>query len=101
MNENVKVVFGLIGGLALFLYGMNSMSDALQKAAGDKMKKVMGFLTKNLIMGALAGILDNIDRIAENCASIAEEALDNTAFVEISEDAKKVEIEASDNVVLA
>ena len=32
MNENVKVVFGLIGGLALFLYGMNSMSDALQKA---------------------------------------------------------------------
>jgi len=27
MNENVKVVFGLIGGLALFLYGMNSMSD--------------------------------------------------------------------------
>ena len=57
MNENVKVVFGLIGGLALFLYGMNSMSDALQKAAGDKMKKVLGFLTKNPIMGAVAGML--------------------------------------------
>ncbi len=57
MNENVKVVFGLIGGLALFLYGMNSMSDALQKAAGDKMKKVLGFLTRNPIMGALAGML--------------------------------------------
>ena len=39
MNENVKVVFGLIGGLALFLYGMNSMSDALQKAAGERMKQ--------------------------------------------------------------
>ena len=38
MNENVKVVFGLIGGLALFLYGMNSMSDALLKAAGKRMK---------------------------------------------------------------
>ena len=35
MNENVKIFFGLIGGLALFLYGMNSMSDALQKAAGE------------------------------------------------------------------
>lgn len=57
MNENVKVVFGLIGGLALFLYGMNSMSDALQKAAGDKMKKVLGFLTRNPVMGALAGML--------------------------------------------
>lgn len=52
MNENVKVVFGLIGGLALFLYGMNSMSDALQKAAGEKMKKILEFLTKNPIMGA-------------------------------------------------
>ena len=53
MNENVKVVFGLIGGLALFLYGMNSMSDALQKAAGEKMKKILEFLTKNPIMGIL------------------------------------------------
>ena len=57
MNENVKVVFGLIGGLALFLFGMNSMSDALQKAAGEKMKKILGVLTRNPIMGALAGAL--------------------------------------------
>ena len=52
MNENVKIVFGLLGGLALFLYGMNGMSDALQKTAGDKMKKILSFLTKNPIMGA-------------------------------------------------
>lgn len=51
MNEVCKVVFGLAGGLALFLYGMNSMSDALQKAAGEKMKKILEFLTKNPIMG--------------------------------------------------
>ena len=57
MNEKVQVIFGLVGDLALFLYGMNSMSDALQKAAGEKMKKVLGFLTKNRIMGALAGAL--------------------------------------------
>lgn len=57
MNENVKVVFGLIGGLALSLYGMNKMSDSLQKAAGEKMKKVLAVLTKNPIMGALAGAL--------------------------------------------
>ncbi len=57
MNENLTVVFGLIGGLSLFLYGMNSMSDALQKAAGEKMKSILGFLTKNPVMGALAGAL--------------------------------------------
>lgn len=57
MNENLKIVFGLLGGLAMFLYGMNSMSDALQKAAGEKMKKILGFLTKNPVMGAVAGAL--------------------------------------------
>lgn len=55
MNDYVKIVFGLMGGLALFLYGMNSMSDALQKTAGEKMKKILSFLTKNAFMGALAG----------------------------------------------
>lgn len=57
MNENLKIVFGLLGGLALFLYGMNGMSDALQKTAGEKMKKILSFLTRNPIMGALAGAL--------------------------------------------
>lgn len=57
MNETVNICFGLIGGLALFLYGMNTMSDALQKTAGERMKKILSFLTKNPIMGALAGAL--------------------------------------------
>lgn len=57
MDERIKIVFGLLGGLAMFLYGMNSMSDALQKAAGERMKRILGFLTKNPLMGALAGAL--------------------------------------------
>lgn len=57
MDERVKIVFGLLGGLAMFLYGMNSMSDALQKAAGERMNRILGFLTKNPLMGALAGAL--------------------------------------------
>ena len=55
MSENVTVIFGLLGGLALFLYGMNNMSDALQKAAGDKMKRILSVLTKNPVLGAVAG----------------------------------------------
>lgn len=57
MKETMQILFGLVGGLSLFLYGMNSMSDALQKAAGEKMKKILSVLTKNPIMGALAGAL--------------------------------------------
>ena len=57
MNEIMTTVFGLAGGLAMFLFGMNSMSDALQKAAGERVKQILSFLTKNPIMGALAGAL--------------------------------------------
>lgn len=57
MNETVKMIFGLIGGLALFLFGMNSMSENLQKVAGDRMKRILGFLTQNPVLGAVAGAL--------------------------------------------
>ena len=57
MNETVKIIFGLLGGLAIFIYGMNMMSECLQKAAGEKMKKILALLTKNPILGVLAGAL--------------------------------------------
>ncbi len=57
VNDTVQMLFGLAGGLALFLYGMDSMSDNLQKVAGDRMKKILGILTRNPVMGALAGAL--------------------------------------------
>ncbi len=57
MNEYLATGFALFGGLALFLFGMSAMSDSLQKAAGDKMKQVLGFLTRNPVMGVLAGTL--------------------------------------------
>ncbi len=53
----MTTLFGLFGGLALFLYGMDMMSDGLQKAAGERMRYILGLLTKNPIMGVLAGAL--------------------------------------------
>lgn len=55
MNSTFEVVFGLLGGLAVFLFGMNMMSDCLQKAAGDKMRTILSMLTKNPVMGVIAG----------------------------------------------
>ncbi len=57
MNESMATVFGLLGGLALFIFGMNMMSESLQKVAGDKMKKVLSVLTRNAVCGMLAGAL--------------------------------------------
>ena len=53
----MQIVFGLLGGLAVFIYGMNLMSESLQKAAGEKMKSILALLTKNRIMGVIAGAL--------------------------------------------
>ena len=49
------LVMALFGGLAMFLYGMEQMSDGLQSAAGDKLKDVLAGLTKNRFMGAITG----------------------------------------------
>ena len=57
MSNTVQILFGLFGGLAVFIYGMNMMSECLQKAAGEKMKAVLALLTKNPVLGVLAGAL--------------------------------------------
>lgn len=57
MNDAFQTISGLLGGLAVFIFGMNMMSECLQKAAGEKMKTILGVLTKNPVMGVLAGAL--------------------------------------------
>ncbi|MCD8180298.1 MAG: Na/Pi cotransporter family protein [Firmicutes bacterium] len=57
MNDTLQIIFGLVGGLAVFIFGMNLMSECLQKAAGEKMKRILGLLTKNRLLGVLAGAL--------------------------------------------
>ena len=47
----------LIGSLGVFLYGMKIMSEALQKAAGDKMRQIMSAMTSNRFKGVLTGLL--------------------------------------------
>lgn len=46
---------GLLGGLALFLYGMQMMSDGLEDAAGNRMKQILEKLTSNRFLGVLVG----------------------------------------------
>lgn len=57
MNDTMRIIFGLFGGLAIFIFGMNMMSECLQKVAGEKMKKILSLLTKNPFLGVLAGAL--------------------------------------------
>jgi phosphate:Na+ symporter len=49
------LIIGLLGGLALFLYGMEKMSEGMKKSAGNKMRSVLAALTKNRIIGLMVG----------------------------------------------
>ena len=50
-------IFSMLGGLALFLYGMTMMSNGLELAAGNKMKSILEKLTTNRFLGTLVGAL--------------------------------------------
>lgn len=52
---DIEMLFKFIGGLGMFLYGMNVMAEGLQKSAGHKMKALLGYLTNNRLMAVLVG----------------------------------------------
>ena len=52
---NMSILLGLLGGLALFLYGMQMMSAGLEAAAGNRMKSILEKLTSNRFLGILVG----------------------------------------------
>ena len=55
--ELIINVFSLVGSLALFLFGMKTMSEGLEKFAGDRLRSILAAMTKNRLMGVLTGIL--------------------------------------------
>ena len=54
---NITNILSLLGGLALFLYGMQMMSGGLEAAAGNKMKQILERLTANRFLGVVVGAL--------------------------------------------
>ncbi len=49
------LIFGIIGGLGLFLFGMKLLSEGFQKLAGTKLRQILKFLTDKTIVGVLTG----------------------------------------------
>ena len=55
--DGFKLLMGLFGGLALFLFGIDQMSAGLKAVAGDRMATMLGTMTKNHVVGAITGAL--------------------------------------------
>ena len=57
MDFDVLSIVQLIGGLALFIYGMTTMGKGLERAAGSKLEKTLEKMTGNVITALLMGLL--------------------------------------------
>lgn len=54
---NASNILALMGGLGLFLLGMNQMSDGIEKAAGAKLRGILEAFTKNKLLGMIVGVV--------------------------------------------
>ena len=54
---DISNIFGFLGGLGMFLYGMSIMADGMQKTAGSRMSSFLGMLTNNRLLAVLLGAL--------------------------------------------
>lgn len=57
MNYSIVDFLSLLGAVCLFLYGMKIMSEGLQKVAGDRLRNILGAMTKNRVMGVITGVV--------------------------------------------
>lgn len=53
--EYISSLFEFAGGIGMFLYGMNTMADGMQRSADGKMKKLLGYLTSNRLLAIIVG----------------------------------------------
>lgn len=56
-NGLIMRILMILGSLALFIYGMKVMSEGIQKAAGEKLRQIMGAITKNRLKGIFTGFV--------------------------------------------
>lgn len=57
MNYTIIDFISLLAAVCLFLYGMKVMSEGLQKVAGDRLRNILGIMTKNRVMGVITGVV--------------------------------------------
>jgi phosphate:Na+ symporter len=79
------VVMGLIGGLALFLYGMQITSEGLKSTFGNKLKQILSTLSRNKLIALLTGIIITFTIQSSTAASTLLVSLVNTGIMSLSQ----------------
>ena len=79
------VLMGLVGGLALFLYGMQITSEGLKSTFGNKLKQTLSTLSKNKLISLFTGIIITFTIQSSTAASTLLVSLVNTGIMSLSQ----------------
>ncbi len=81
----MEIAFGVLGGLGLFLFGMNMMGTGLQKVAGEKLKRLIEILTNNRFMGVLVGAVVTMIIQSSSATTVMVVGFVNAGLMQLSQ----------------
>ena len=96
MVQGTEMLFALFGGLAMFLYGMDRMSRALQRAAGDAMKRLLARLTATPLLGVLTGLAVTAVLQSSSAATVMVIGFVSAGLLELPRAVLWIELEPAD-----
>jgi phosphate:Na+ symporter len=80
-----SIAFGLAGGLGLFLFGMKMMASGMQKAAGDKLRRILEILTSNPYIATLTGIIVTVLVQSSSTTNVMVVGFTNSGLMTLSQ----------------
>lgn len=80
-----EIAFSTLGGLGLFLFGIQIMASGMQKAAGDRFRRILEVLTNNPVMGVFTGIVVTILVQSSSTASVMVVGFANAGLMNLSQ----------------
>ncbi|NMD32853.1 MAG: Na/Pi cotransporter family protein, partial [Firmicutes bacterium] len=84
-QEYLQIAFTAVGGLGLFLFGIQMMATGMQKAAGDRLRRILEVLTTRPIIGVLTGILITVLIQSSSATTVMVVGFANAGLINLSQ----------------
>ena len=82
---SIIIIFKMIGALALLIYGMKVMSEALQKMAGSQLRHILGAMTTNRFTGMLTGMFITVSVQSSSATTVMTVSFVNAGLLTLAQ----------------
>jgi len=79
------LIFGMVGGLAIFIYGMQLAGEGLEKIAGGHLRAILGLLTRNRFLGVVIGFLVTVATQSSSATTVMLVSFADAALMELKQ----------------